>query len=145
MLADVLPCNDATFSMPLREGGRYRQVIIEGSNTYDVEPFLEIVVAHTPREPLFGRWMLFDKDDCNDGLKLLYDPMGEKMNTLQLLVFMLRKHLIQVGRLYLQPVSQLHAVRNGREVLKQAVPLPPEIGNGCVLLQNPVFRPTIVR
>lgn len=149
LLESVFPCSDITFSAPIHEEGKRPRVVIEGNSEHleILENHLEELVANAPTERFFGRWMVVTPDEITNGLALFYDPLSREINKVELLVFVLRRHLVKVCDLHLAAIGVVTATWDCFDInfgtspipnhpLREAriVPLPEEIGNGKIEL-----------
>jgi len=142
MLENVFPTGDLVFSTPLEEVGKHQRVVIEGG-----EPFLDFIARHIngltqydERNP-DGRWTAITPYGEDQGIELFYEPSAKLMAGLRLIVFVLRRDLVQACDLKLSPVAQVTVTLGHITCLYQNAPLPEDIGNGQIEVPRVIFPP----
>lgn len=149
LLESVFPLSDVSFATPIHGEGMNPRIVVEGNTEHMriLEEHLEDLVANTPRERYFGRWKVLVPDEITGGLSLFYDPESAEINKMELLVFVLRRHLVKTCNLRLAPIGLITATWNEFEIDLSSragsfglvreikpVPLPEDIGNGTIEL-----------
>lgn len=143
MLENVFPTGDLVFSTPLEEVGKHQRVVIEGG-----EPFLDFIARHIhgltqydERNP-DGRWTAITPYGGDQGIELFYEPSAKLMPGLRLIIFVLRRDLVQACDLKLSPVAQVTVTLGHITCLYQNAPLPEDIGNGQIEVPHVIVPPT---
>lgn len=136
VLYRVFPLSDVVFSVPVGFDGTRSGVYIEGNLDH-----LEVLYQHLREvretsfdERCFGRWSDMTPPDGYLGRMIMHYEARSITEKLQLLNFVLRKHLAEVCGLNLMDISDLLVRVAGVDVQHNPVALPADICNGKILL-----------
>ena len=136
VLNNVFPNSDLAVSTPVEFSGQRSGVYIEGNEGHleMMFEYLKKLLGVYSEEKLFGRWIaITPPEDASPRIVLHYEAYTEA-DKIQLLNFILPKHLVKVCDFALSMVSDLIVKFDGRVVQKSFVVLPEEWTAGEVFL-----------
>lgn len=136
VLYRVFPLINVVFSVPVAFDGLRSGVYIEGSLDHleALYRHLREIRATSFDERCFGRWSDITPPDEYLGRMIVHYESRGIVDKLQLLNFVLRRHLAEVCDLNLMDVSDLLVRVSGIDVQHSPVALPEYICNGKILL-----------
>ncbi len=133
----LFPGSDIVVSAPFWFGGKGSKVRIEGFQEHleALFPFLGQLI-NGGEENYAGKWVGIEPPYESQRITLHYE-VARKLDKIQLLNFLLRKHLAEICDLELEKISRL-IVRAGGKVLQDSfIALPEDFQNGKKLLIPP--------
>lgn len=133
----LFPRSEIVFSTPFAESDKIHRLVVEGEPaSLDAlgEYLRRLALKEYIEERAFGRWYGFGPHETTGGLVVYYDTFDKPVNQYQLLVFVLRRHLVKFCNLRLTEVSVIRSVLDGKQVLEENIGLSPDIGNGTIEL-----------
>lgn len=141
-LRGVFPYTHFVFTSPLKPSRKRTSVYIEGrQDQIDILELYLQPLLRAKRDLSRGVWeAIFQSEEKDTCLQILYNPEGNTLSAYQLLVFIFREHLARLCDLKLLSSSQFSCYHAGHLTAQYAIPLA-QIKNGTrefpIIIQNP--------